>query len=149
MSSKDIHRYDDMLDMPRFISKNRKHMSTYDRAAQFAAFDALEGYDEAMEETARTTDNEVSLGENEIEELNEKFKIIESHIKEKPEIEITYFEPDPYKDGGIYITKSINIRLIDMVRRIIIDTDKNKYEMDRIINIKSKLLNNFYSYIIG
>ena len=36
-----------------------------------------------------------------------------------------------------------------MVRRIIIDTDKNKYEMDRIINIKSKLLNNFYSYIIG
>ena len=41
MNEKDPHRYDDIIGLPRFVSKNRKHMSNYDRAAQFAPFDAI------------------------------------------------------------------------------------------------------------
>ena len=48
MNKKDPHRYDDIIDLPHFVSKNRKRMSHYDRAAQFAPFDALEGFDEEM-----------------------------------------------------------------------------------------------------
>ena len=73
---KDPHRYDKIIDLPRFVSKNRKHMSNYDRAAQFAPFDALTGYDEAIEETGRTTENEVFLSESELEDLDMRFKII-------------------------------------------------------------------------
>ncbi len=40
MSEKDPHRYDDIIDLPHFVSKDRRHMSNYDRAAQFAPFDA-------------------------------------------------------------------------------------------------------------
>ena len=35
------HNYDDIIHLPRFVSKNRPHMSDYDRAAQFAPFAAL------------------------------------------------------------------------------------------------------------
>lgn len=49
----DEHRYDDLLYMPHHQSKNRPHMSLHDRAAQFAPFSPLNGYDEAMEETAK------------------------------------------------------------------------------------------------
>jgi len=41
MSEKDPHRYDDIIDLPHFVSKDRRHMSNYDRAAQFAPFDAI------------------------------------------------------------------------------------------------------------
>ena len=44
--SKDLHRYDHMINLPHFVSKNRKHMSLSDRAAQFAPFAALTGYEE-------------------------------------------------------------------------------------------------------
>ncbi len=41
MSEKDPHRYDDIIGLSRFVSKGRRHMSEYDRAAQFAPFDAI------------------------------------------------------------------------------------------------------------
>ena len=52
---KDIHRYDDIIDLPHHRSSVRAHMSLHDRAAQFAPFAALTGYGEAIEETARIT----------------------------------------------------------------------------------------------
>lgn len=50
---KDEHRYDDIIDLPHHQSTTRPHMSLHDRAAQFAPFAALSGYEEAIEETAR------------------------------------------------------------------------------------------------
>lgn len=49
---KDVHKYDDMMEMPHHRSAGRPHMSLQDRAAQFAPFAALTGYEEAIEETA-------------------------------------------------------------------------------------------------
>ena len=143
MIEKDPNRYDDIINLPHFVSKNRKHMSNYDRAAQFAPFDALEGYDEAMEETSRTTDNEVILGDNEIEELNKRFQIIYEHVKDNPEIEITYFIPDLYKDGGLYCTKIITVKRIDLTNRILITTDNDKYDLDYISAVKGNILSEY------
>lgn len=47
------HLYDDMIDMPHHVSKKHPQMSMHDRAAQFSAFAALTGLDEAMDETMR------------------------------------------------------------------------------------------------
>lgn len=45
--------YDDIIDLPRPVSKKHPPMDIMDRAAQFAPFAALTGYDEAVRETAR------------------------------------------------------------------------------------------------
>lgn len=143
MSQKDPHRYDDIIDLPYNKSKDRKRMSNYDRAAQFAPFDALEGYDEAMSETARTTDNEVILGESELQILNQKFEIITRHLKDLGEVEITYFEPDLYKEGGFYQDKKIRIKRIDLSNRVIVSYDNEKFPLDYISDIRSELISGY------
>ena len=90
----DPHRYDDIIHLPHFVSQNRKHMSLHDRAAQFAPFAALSGYDESIRETARLTDHEDELSESSLNELDMKLQIIRLHIKEQPLITVTYFIPD-------------------------------------------------------
>ena len=143
MNEKDPHRYDDIIDLPRFKSKNRREMSVYDRAAQFAPFDALDGYDEAMEETARTTDNEVVLGESELQLLNDKFQILFQHLKDIGEIEITYFEPDLYKDGGVYLNRKITVKRIDLANRIIVSVDNEKFSLDYITDIRNAYISKY------
>ncbi|MBO7676745.1 MAG: hypothetical protein J6S49_04450 [Erysipelotrichaceae bacterium] len=143
MSEKDPHRYDDIIDLPRFESQGRKKMSNYDRAAQFAPFDALDGYDEAMSETARTTESELILSENELQILNRKFEILTSHLKEVGEVEITYFQPDLYKDGGFYQDKKITIKRIDLTNRLIITYDNEKYSLDYISDIRSPFITRY------
>ncbi|MBR6873292.1 MAG: hypothetical protein IKN17_07290 [Ruminococcus sp.] len=50
--------YKDIIDLPHHQSAGRKHMSLYDRAAQFSAFAALSGFDEIIEETGRLKEKE-------------------------------------------------------------------------------------------
>ena len=38
-------RYDDIINLPHHVSKNRRHMSMVERGAQFSPFAALTGYD--------------------------------------------------------------------------------------------------------
>ena len=45
--------YADIIDLPHHQSSTRPHMSLYDRAAQFASFAALTGYDDMVKEEAR------------------------------------------------------------------------------------------------
>ena len=49
-------KYDDIIDLPHFVSKKYPQMSMRDRAAQFSPFAALTGYDAEIKETARLTD---------------------------------------------------------------------------------------------
>ncbi len=45
--------YEDIVDLPHPVSRRHAQMPLLNRAAQFAPFAALTGYDEAIEETAR------------------------------------------------------------------------------------------------
>ena len=58
-SSGDEHRYDDILYLPHHVSPTRPRMPRSDRAAQFAPFAALTGYETVIEETARLAEEEV------------------------------------------------------------------------------------------
>jgi len=51
----DSHAYDDIIGLPHHLSKTHPQMSLHDRAAQFAPFAALVGYEEVIDETARET----------------------------------------------------------------------------------------------
>ena len=56
-------KYDDIINLPHHVSKDRPRMSLGDRADQFGAFAALPGYDGQIKETARLTEEDVALTE--------------------------------------------------------------------------------------
>ena len=98
--------YEDIIHLPRHASKKRRQMSQHDRAAQFAPFAALIGYDDAVEETARLTGKRIELDENEKQLLNTRLQTIEAHLGEDFHVSITYFVPDARKSGGSYRTET-------------------------------------------
>lgn len=51
--------YDDIINLPHHVSKNHPQMSLYQRAAQFAPFAALSGYEDAIREAQRKMEEEV------------------------------------------------------------------------------------------
>ncbi|MBR3151181.1 MAG: hypothetical protein IKF46_04280 [Erysipelotrichaceae bacterium] len=139
MSEKDPHRYDDMIHMPHFKSKKRPQMSLHDRAAQFAPFAALTGYDESISETARQTERQIRPGEAEKAELDRRFRILSRHIGERPEVTIRHFVPDDKKSGGAYETARFRVRGIDLFERALIAEDREKYGLDYILEIDSEI----------
>lgn len=52
------NKYEDIIDLSHHISKRHPQMSLEERAAQFAAFSVLTGYDEEIEEVARLRNSE-------------------------------------------------------------------------------------------
>ena len=96
--------YADIIDHPHWQSPTRPHMSLYDRAAQFAPFAALTGYDDMVSEEARLVDNKIELSEGEIELLNQKLNLLNDVIFDgvHPTVSITYFVPEKMKNGGKY-----------------------------------------------
>ena len=63
--------YDDIIDLPRPVSKKHPPMPMMKRAAQFLPFAALTGYEAAVEETARLTEKKTELSEDMKTILNE------------------------------------------------------------------------------
>ena len=113
--------YGDIIDHPHWESPTHPPMSLYDRAAQFAPFAALSGYDDMIDEEARLVDNRVELGEEELEELNRKLGLIDETIRNgiRPVVTVTYFVPDPLKPGGQYQAVTEKIRRVDAIHGII------------------------------
>ena len=48
--------YSDIINLPHHVSQNHPPMPMMNRAAQFAPFAALTGYDDVIQETGRLTD---------------------------------------------------------------------------------------------
>ena len=106
-------RYDDIINMSRPVSRRGEKMAAGDRAAQFSPFAALSGYEEAVEETARLTDEKRSLTEEAVAALNEKLLTVLRHLHESPKIMVCYFVPDTRKSGGEYVTVKGSVKRID------------------------------------
>ena len=49
--------YDDIINLPHYEPKHHPRMSMWNRAAQFAPFSALTGYDAAIKETAQQNED--------------------------------------------------------------------------------------------
>lgn len=127
--------YDDIINLPHHQSKTHPHMSLHDRAAQFAPFAALTGYDDAIKEAGRLTDSKPELDENQLEELDQKLADLMTRIEEHPEVTITYFEPDDNKDGGEHIAYDGRLSKIDYVRKALIFEDNKTILLSDILKI--------------
>ena len=133
-----MSKYDDILYLPHHQSKVHPHMPREDRAAQFAPFAALTGYDDQIRETARLTDSRIELEENSKERLNDIMQYIQRHLEDQPQAVITYFVEDERKEGGRYITEHVQIKKIDLLQRRIITADKEMIPMDDILDIQTE-----------
>ena len=98
------NRYDEIINLPHHVSPTRPQMPMSDRAAQFAPFAALTGYDAAIKETGRLTDERVELDKEALTALDMKYQLLMDALNEAPKVTITYFQPDERKAGGKYIT---------------------------------------------
>jgi len=92
-------KYNDIINLPAHRVYPPR-ISKCDRAAQFAPFAALTGFGAVINETARLTDSKPELDEQSAALLNERIRIIEENIKQKPELNVTFFVPDKRKKGG-------------------------------------------------
>lgn len=133
------HKYDDMIGLPHPVSKFHPPMARIKRAAQFAPFDALTGFGAAIKEAERETEEKKELSEDEIYMINAKLAVIEQHIKEQPNIAVTYFLPDNKKAGGRYVTVSGNIRILDGIGHRIIMADGTSIPIDDVRFIEGSL----------
>lgn len=135
--------YDDIINLPHHVSKTRPQMSMLDRAAQFSPFAALTGYDAAIKEAGRLTDEKIEMDEDTKAALDMKQAYLVEVIDEQPEISITYFLPDTKKSGGEYVTVTGNLKSFDEYERLLILTDGKKIPMDDIADIECDLFRVF------
>ena len=134
-----MDKYKDIINLPHKQSSKRPHMSLLDRAAQFAPFAALTGYDAAIKETGRLTDEKIEMDEEALNILNMKFQILVDSLNDEPEVTFTYFKPDERKAGGAYIEVTGTVKKVDDFERLIVMQNGTKMPMDDILNIEGEI----------
>ena len=108
-------------------------------AAQFSPFAALTGYDAAIKETGRLTDEKIELDMEALSALDMKYQLLMEAYDEAPEVTITYFQPDERKAGGKYITATGTVKKVDDFERLITMQDGTKIPMDDVLSIEGEL----------
>lgn len=134
---KDTHKYDDIIDLPCHVSQKRPHMPILDRAAQFSPFAALTGYDSAVKEAMRLTEEQIDLDEDSKAVLDRKLAVLMEYLDEGPEVTVTFFLPDDRKKGGVYQTVSGKVKKIDFYSRRLIMDNAVILPMEYIIQMDS------------
>ena len=136
--SDDIHQYDDIINLPHPVSVKHPQMPMMNRAAQFAPFSALTGYDSAIKEARRLTNRKVELDENEKSVLDQKLQILLEQTDMQKEVQITYFEKDIAKEGGRYLTEIGVIKRIDEYKKMMVMKNGMKIPLEDIYEIESE-----------
>ena len=134
--------YEDIVNLPPHISKKHSQPTMMDRAARFAPFAAITGYEEMVLEEARVTEERIDLDEGALSLLNEKLNMIQEFLDEEPEVTITYFEPDKKKSGGAYVSITGTVKRIDEYEHLVLMDDGKKININEIYDLQGEL---FYS----
>ena len=130
--------YDDILYMERPPLRFHSPMPLAERAAQFAPFAALTGYDEIIEEAARLTAERVELSEDAKAELDERLQELAARTDppgEPVRAELTWFEADGLKLGGAYRTALCAVRRVDRVYRLLELDDRSVIAVDDLLEL--------------
>ena len=145
MTDKDFP-YADILHLPHHRAAGRAHMSLHDRAAQFAPFAALTGFDGVIAETGRQTECRAELSESETVLLDRKLARIIKSLQQgqHPTVTVEYFEADARKEGGVCRQSSGEMKKIDMFERTIVFMreggrfGRETIPMDDVVDIRSE-----------
>ena len=134
--------YGDIIDREHPDPEKHPRMPRRNRAAQFAPFAALTGYDDLIRESERETDAPPVLDENELEELNDKLTFL-LQSEDRPEAEFTVFVPDGKKPGGKYAAvRGRVLRFDEFARSLTLDSGV-VIRCDTIVQIKCEALSRY------
>lgn len=86
----------------RVMCREIGRICRYWTVQRFSPFAALSGYDSAVKEAMRLTEEQVDLDEDSKEALDQKLALLKECLNERPEVTITFFRPDDKKEGGAY-----------------------------------------------
>lgn len=134
--------YADLLMEPYRPSSKHLPMAVLDRAAQFAPYAALVGYEAIVEETARLTDSDIELSDGQLEELNMQLYALQEALQEgqTPAIDLEVFVPDSRKSGGARKHLIGFVRRIDEAAGYLELTDKQTALLSQIRCLQSPIL---------
>lgn len=121
--------YEDILYLSHPTLKTHPRMAMEKRAAQFAPFAALSGHADAIQETARITEEKVEL----TEERKEQIDCVLQSLLPGDCILIVYFLEDEKKEGGSYQTKT---GIIKKLYDFILLEDDTKIPIENIFLIE-------------
>ena len=130
------NRYDEIMELPHHVSKTRPQMPMSDRAAQFAPFAALTGYDSAIKETGRLTGERIELDEEALTALDRKYQLLMDTLDDEPEVTIIYFQPDARKAGGQYVSATGTVKKVDTFGRRILLQDGTRIPLDSVYDLR-------------
>lgn len=128
----------DIMDLPHHVSERRRKMTVYERAAQFSAFAALTGYDEAIDETARLTAPRDAMSEDDLAALDAAVRKLLDAEGERPAVKVTFFQPDARKAGGSYVTVSGVFRHYDAETGRLLFTDGTAVPVREICSLQMR-----------
>lgn len=138
MTLENGHQYDDIIHLPHHVSARHPQMSLADRAAQFSPFAALTGHEAVIQETARLTDRFIELDEDEKAQIDRQLQLLKENQLWRPEIEVTYFQPDGKKSGGAYVTVQGKVKRIDEYGRRILFEDGTAVSLEEVFDVSIK-----------
>jgi len=115
----DISDYADLIDRPHHVSLRHPQMDRSARAAQFNAYQALNGYGDLVEEAARVVQPRPVLDENDQALLNDRLAVLSRYLSEQPEVVLSVFRQDAVQDGGTVEEVRVRVRRIDPVRGLL------------------------------
>ena len=115
-------------------------MPKLDRAAQFAPFAALTGYEAAVWETDRLTDERRDLDAQEAAELNRRLAALITHLPDRPEATIEYFVPDDRKAGGAYVSVTRRVRHISVPEKTLVMEGGTVIPLDDVVSTVGNIL---------
>lgn len=129
-------RYGDIINREHFRSEKRQPMAAAARAAQFAPYAALTGYDEGIRESARYVERKAVLDEQEIARIDRELQRIREKLRTQPAVTVSYFERDKRKAGGFYITVTGRVREIEPYLQVLLLTDGTEIPLQDICGIE-------------
>lgn len=132
-------KYSDIINLPHHVSTVHSHLSREQKAAQFAPFAALTGFDDDVKETARLTDKRIEIDDGLKEIISNKLNKIDINIKDKPIVTITYFQEDSKKSGGKYLEVTESIKKINIFDNYILLYNNIKIKIPDIIDIQGEI----------
>ena len=131
--------YKDIIHLLHHVSQNHPQMPLRDRAAQFAPFAALPGYESAVGETARLTSERRELDPQKAEELNRRLTERAARLPDHPEVTVEYFVPDERKSGGAYVTVTGRVRHISVPEKVLVMEDGSVIPMEDIVSMTGEI----------
>ena len=112
--------YRELLHLPHHRSQTHAPMPRRDRAAQFAPFAALTGFNAQLRETERQTQAQAEPNEDALQELDQSLHTLFACVHTQPAVQVRWFVPDAKKSGGAYKTAAGRVLQLDRNQSLLV-----------------------------